>query len=134
MTDNPTRGVARLALKGLPVLTFQFPWDSLAELEISYGLTAPSIGEPKVLADVALIGLRVHHPDMTLEKLTALNVPMFPLYQAVFAALQYAYHGADIPPELAEGKMDAAKKKPTLWRTFLAWLSAWALRRQSSGN
>jgi len=84
--------------------TLVYDWDALANIEGLCGLKAiqtlfTSINTG-LLAQMLEIGLRRHHPEMTVDKLKELSPPYMPCVQAVDKALALAYYGVDtVKPE-----------------------------------
>lgn len=102
---NPITGEAEVRIDGA-AYTIRYDWDSLAAIEEAHG-ESPNLFDPDVIASVAAIGFRRHHPDLTAERIKALSPPLVPFAAQVQQALQWAYFGPDGVPEESGG----AKKK-----------------------
>lgn len=85
--------------------SIRFDWAALAAVKDAHG-DAPNLFEPSVLADVAAMGLKKNHPEMTAERIKELSPPLVPFANTVQSALQYAYFGAEPLPD------DTQKKSP----------------------
>jgi hypothetical protein len=94
---NPITGLAEVDICG-EKYSIRFDWEALAAVTSEHG-DAPNLFSPEIVASVASIGMRKHHPDMTAAKIRELSPPLVPFAHAVQQALQWAYFGAEDLPE-----------------------------------
>ncbi|GAF93543.1 unnamed protein product, partial [marine sediment metagenome] len=102
-TMNPITGEHDIEIGGQRY-TVRFDWDALAEVTTKHG-DSPNLFSPDVVASVASIGMKKHHPEMTPERIKELSPPLVPFAKSIQTALQYAYFGDEALPE------DSKKKK-----------------------
>jgi hypothetical protein len=116
---NPIKGEIDVDMWGRRY-TMQFDWSALAEVSAMHG-DSPNLFSPDVVASVAAIGFKRHHPDITEEKIKELSPPLVPFARVVQTALQYAYFGLEeIPPPTEEDqKKNKSQKKAGLWRRIM---------------
>ena len=97
-------------------LTLRYTWRAIAEIEAKHG-DMPNLFDAEVVASVAEIGLREKYPEYTAERIMELSPPLIPFAKAVQEALQWAYFGKEIPPEVAEGQKKS-RPKGGWWQRF----------------
>jgi hypothetical protein len=101
--------------------TVQFNWTAIAAVQAEVGTEIFSIfehGDFGVMAKVLAIGLKAHHPDMTVDKILTLSPPISRVQEALHDALVFAYWGPEGVPttsetEPAQGGKKGKKKKET---------------------
>lgn len=71
-----------------------FDWPALAEIYKRFGATA-DLFNPEILGEVVVLGLRRHHPDITLAVVHAGSPPVVEVIRTVDRALKWAYSGVD---------------------------------------
>jgi hypothetical protein len=94
---NKLTGECPVELAG-QTYTLRFTWAAVAEVQAAYG-DDPNLDELPTLAAVGAAGLRMHHPEMTAERLTELSPAIFPFRLALERAWEWAWCG----PEGAAG-------------------------------
>ncbi len=104
---NPITGEAEVAI-GDVKYTIRFDWGCLAEIEAVHG-DSPNMFNPDIVASVAAIGMKKHHPEMTVEKILELSPPLIPFATAVQVAMQFAYFGPESIPK-DDQKKNAQKR------------------------
>lgn len=109
MAVNPVTGMAEVDICG-KTYSIRFDWDALAAVNEAHG-DAPNLFSAEVVASVAAIGMRKHHPEMTSERITELSPPIVPFATEVQRAIQWAYFGPEGLPEESEAG-DEEKKSP----------------------
>jgi hypothetical protein len=111
MSQNPITGEAQVEIQGKQYI-LRFDWEAIAAINAVHG-DGPNMFDPVVLASVAAIGMKKYHPEMTAERIRELSPPLISFAAAVQQALQWAYFGAEKPPEADEKK---SPKKTGWWR------------------
>ena len=94
---NPITGESQVVIGGKEY-TIRFDWSCLAEIESAHG-DNPNFFNPKIVADIAAIGMKKKHPEMTEEKILELSPPLMPFATAVQRAMRFAYFGNEAIPE-----------------------------------
>jgi hypothetical protein len=89
--------------------TIVYNWAALADIQEKHGFNLLlNLANAKIdaVADVLLVGLKKHHPDVTKEFLLEASPPLIPLLTALNEAVTYCFYGADGAPKEAgeEGK------------------------------
>ena len=77
--------------------TVRYTWKALAEIETKHG-DSPNLFNAEIVSDIAAIGIRDKHPDMTPEKIMELSPPLMPFVRDIQQALQWAYFGNEVIP------------------------------------
>ena len=103
---NPVTGEARIDICGT-AYTIRFDWAALAEISRAHG-DSPNLFSPEIVASVAAVGMRRHHPDITAERIMELSPPLVPFAESVQRSLQWAYFGPEDPPK--EGQKKSPQK------------------------
>lgn len=83
-----------------------FDWPALAKVYEQFGATA-DLFNPSVLGEVVVLGLKRHHPDITLAAVHAGSPPVVEVIRTVDRALKFAYSGID-PDQTAPAESDPA--------------------------
>ena len=96
-------------------LTVAYDWSAIAALrseytdeEIDSVFNNPDI---KTIAKVLLIGLKKHHPDMTIDAVYESSPPFVPTINAIKEAFTYAYFGNELPIEAEDIEPKKKTKK-----------------------
>lgn len=118
MNGNPHTGEVLLRLPEWPAYRLCFDWAALAKVQADFGEQALRIvtgNDVNALLALTVIGLRRHHPDVTVEDLQILPAALVPLALAVGQALNLAYNGPGDdkpnPPNRAARRTLARQKK-----------------------
>ncbi len=102
--DNEFTGDVELQIGGKPHI-IRFDWTALSTLKSKFTEAdldqIISGADLTSLADLLIIGLTRHHPNMTVQQLTDNPPALMPAIEAVEKALTFAYFGADGPPSEA---------------------------------
>ena len=118
MSQNPITGTAQVEIGGKQY-TIRFDWEAIAQVNAVHG-DGPNMFDPIVVASVAAIGMKKYHPEMTAERIRELSPPLIPFAAAVQQALQWAYFGAEAPPQAEKksrrSRQQAGPKKTGWWR------------------
>lgn len=109
--------------------TLRLDWAALAEVKTRHG-DNPDLKDLSVVASVASLGLRAHHPEMTPERIQELSPPVWPLVQAIQQAYQWAYFGPEGFPDEAK----ATARRGTGWRGLIGKRVPVASTPSSSGG
>ncbi len=94
---NPITGEKIININGIDYV-MRFTWRGLSEIEHKYG-DNPNLFDPETIANVAAIGLRDRHEEMTAERIMDLSPPLIPFAKSVQMAIQWAYFGAEAIPK-----------------------------------
>jgi len=105
---NKITGHAEIEIAG-GKYTARFTWAAIAEVQEKYG-DGPNMFNPDIVAGVAAIGFREHHPELTAEKIKELSPPLVPFARAIQEALQWAYFGPEVPPTEDTGEKKSQMK------------------------
>jgi len=115
---NPITGEVEVQLNG-ETFTLRFDWNALAAIEEAHGEN-PNLFTPDVVASVAAIGFKRHHPEMTAERIMEISPPLMPFAQTVQKALQWSYFGLEfIPDEDEDSKKKTSPDRGGFWRLLL---------------
>ena len=95
-----------------------YDWRALAEVQTKHGgniLKELFNGiSPATIADILVIGMKKHHPEMTVDTLMDISPPFIPMVQALDKALAYSYFGAEDTVEASgEKQVSEVDKKKT---------------------
>jgi hypothetical protein len=110
--------------------TLRFDYAAISELRSSHdeGVIKSLFADPdpNQVAEIIVIGLKRHHPEIKIEEILDHSPPLYPSINKIDLALTYAYFGpeefkkAAEKLELAPGEEPAKKKKMNwLKRSFL---------------
>ena len=105
---NPVMGEKVVSLDGKQ-LTLRYTWRAIAEIEEKHG-DMPNLFDAEVVASVAAIGLRDKAPEYTPERIMDLSPPLIPFAKDVQEALQWAYFGKEIPPDVGDDQKKSRMK------------------------
>ena len=99
---NPITGESKVDIDGKEY-TIRFDWSCLAEIESAHG-DSPNLFNPEIVASVAAIGMKKHHPELTAAQILEMSPPLIPFATEVQRAMQYAYFGAESVPKDSQKK------------------------------
>lgn len=94
--------------------TLKFGWKAISELTSTYGedaLENLTLGNVDVLANVLVIGLKKHHPEITIEKIFDEDPPVLFAAEAVQKALMHAFYGNKAPNNIEMPKVEGKSSK-----------------------
>ena len=133
---NKYRGQVPIQIDGKDLI-LQFDMNAIAELNEEFGdqghmvlMAATGSSAMKDLAFGVAAGLQRNHPgEYTAEMILEITPPIKPLQEAVYEALQSAWHGPAGPPEEVDD-VDPPKRLLS-WRPKW-WISAASVRWTST--
>lgn len=123
--NNKYTGDVALRLDGWPDYMLRFDWEALAALQSQFGIDQAlkliASRDANALLEIAVIGLRRHHPEVTADTLRGHSAQMLPLMARVGEALALAYNGPGEdpanPPNRAARRAAARKSRKTKTRS-----------------
>ena len=89
-----------------------YDWRALSRVQTTYGhdVFRNIFKLPADVADILLIGMKTHHPEMTKDRVLDLSPPLFTAIKAIDKALTFSYFGPDGPPkDIGEGDEEGKK-------------------------
>jgi len=96
----------------------RFTWKALSEIETKFG-DSPNLFNAEVVSNIAAIGMREKHPDITAEKIMELSPPLMPFARDIQQALQWAYFGPEAIPKDDEKTKKKDRKQAGFFRRIV---------------